>query len=437
MTDFATQVRHQSTDFIIRSLLDIDFYKLTMGYFIHTLYKGIDVKFKLINRDAAIPLADIIPESELRAQLDHVKTLMLRRTDLYYLRGMDVYGKNMFSEDYLAFLRGLTMTDYNLRRVGSQYELTFQGPWEQVTFWETIALAIISELYYRNLMKGMSKNELNIMYGRATDKIYKKFKKIAEHSNALITNFGLRRRHSFLWEKHVTEMAQEVLGDQFAGTSNVWMAFNNDLIPIGTNAHELPMVATAIAEGDEAKRSAQYDILWQWGQVYGEGLRICLSDTYGTDQFYNHMPADLAESVAYTWKGQRQDSGDPAQEALFYMSWLREQGLEDDAIAKKFNIFSDGLDVDDIIRLSNQFKGELITPMGWGTKMTNDFTGCLINENPLFRPFSMVVKVYEANGNPAVKLSNNVNKATGDPEAVREYIRIFGEKGRGSQKVIV
>ncbi len=101
MTDFATQVKHQNTDYIIRSLLDVDFYKLTMGYFIHKRYPGVDVKFKLINRDASIPLADIIPEDELRAQLDHVKTLALRRTDLYYLRGMDVYGKICLTKNIL------------------------------------------------------------------------------------------------------------------------------------------------------------------------------------------------------------------------------------------------------------------------------------------------------------------------------------------------
>jgi len=171
MTDFMRRLRHQKTDYIIRSLMDVDFYKFTMSYFIHKFYPGTDVTFKLINRDATIPLAKIIPEEALREQLDHVRTLMFRRTDLYYLRGMDVYGKNMFSEDYLTFLSELKLTDYDLRKNGDQYELTFKGPWEVVTFWETIALAIISELYYRELMKGMSETELSIMYGKATDKL--------------------------------------------------------------------------------------------------------------------------------------------------------------------------------------------------------------------------------------------------------------------------
>ena len=89
MTDFMKQVRHQQTDYIVRSLMDVDFYKLTMAYFIHKFYPGTDVKFQLINRDQSIPLANVIPEDILREQLDHVKTLQFRRTDLYYFRGID------------------------------------------------------------------------------------------------------------------------------------------------------------------------------------------------------------------------------------------------------------------------------------------------------------------------------------------------------------
>lgn len=36
------------------------------------------------------------------------------------------------------------------------------------------------------------------------------------------------------------------------------------------------------------------------------------------------------------------------------------------------------------------------------------------------------MKIIEAAGNPAVKLSNNLNKATGDPAEVEYYKSIFG-----------
>ena len=436
MTDLTRKIRHQQTDYIVRSLLDVDFYKLTMAYFIHKFHRGTNVKFQLINRDKTIPLAAVIPEEKLREQLDHAKTLRLRRTDLYYLRGMDVYGKNMFDEEYLQFLSTLQLTDYHLERNGDQYELTFEGPWETVTFWETIALAIISELYYRELMKKMTNTEISIMYGRATDKLYKKLKRIAE-TGAKIADFGQRRRHSFLWQKMAIEMAVEVLGPNFVGTSNTWLAFNQDLVPIGTNAHELPMVVTALAETDEEKLMAQYKILLEWEKLYGEGLRIMLPDTYGSTQFFNNMPKEYVEHFATGWRGQRQDSGDPISETIKFVKWLRNAGLTENDIKQKMNIFSDGLDSENIVEYFRVFEKQLIPSFGWGTKFTNDFVRCVDDAENLFRPFSVVCKVVEANGNPAVKLSNNIGKATGPKEEVERYIKIFGEEGRGDQKVEV
>ena len=409
-----------------------------MAYFIFKFHRGTKVKFQLINRDSSIPLAKIVPEAELRKQLDHVKTLKLRRTDLYYLRGMDVYGKNMFDEEFLTFLSNLQLGDYKLERIGDQYDLSFNDNWETVTFWETIALAIISELYYRELMKKMSGTEISIMYGRATGKLYDKLKFIADNSNAKVVDFGLRRRHSFLWQKQAIEMAMDVLGPQFVGTSNAWMAFNNDLIPIGTNAHELPMVVTALAPSDEEKKLAQYKILLEWEKLYGKGLRIMLPDTYGSAQFFSNMPSELAENFAHNWNGQRQDSGDPLVETARYYGWLKALGVDNETIHQKLNIFSDGLDDKPIVQYWQAYQ-KIITPsFGWGTKLTNDFVDCVDNDTDnLFRPFSVVCKVVEANGNPAVKLSNNIGKATGPKDEVEKYIKIFGNDGRGVQAVEV
>lgn len=437
MTDFATQVRHQQTDYIIRSLMDVDFYKFTMAHFIHQFYPDVTVTFQLINRAKNIPIAKIIDEQELREQLDHVRQLRLRRTDLYYLRGMDVYGKNMFGEEFLSFLGHLQLGDYHLERDGDQYKLTFSGTWAQTTFWETIALAIISELYYRSLMRRMNTTEIDIMYGCATNKLYQKLKLISKKTDAKIADFGQRRRHSFLWQQKAVEMCKEVLGNQFVGTSNTWLAFNQDLIPIGTNAHELPMVLTAIADSDLEKKNAQYQVLREWQKMYGSGLLVMLPDTYGSTQFFQDMPEDLKATVAHEWRGQRQDSGDPITETREYIAWLKSAGLTSDEIKKKLNIFSDGLDVDPIIEYWATCENVIGTSFGWGTKLTNDFVGCLDDPGELFRPFSFVCKVVEANGNPAVKLSNNINKATGPAEEIERYKKIFGIAGRGDQSVEV
>ena len=451
ITDFVRRItRPESPDWIIRSLLDVDFYKFTMGYFIYRLHRGVQVQFSFINRNLKIPFATIIDEQELRAQLDHVRTLRLRHTDLVYLRGQDVYGHNMFSEEYLQFLSTLQLPSYTLTRVDDQYELSFKGTWEVVTFWETIALAVISELFYRSLMRSMTELELRVLYARATDKLYAKLTRLQAHPRIRFADFGQRRRHSFLWQQFAINMSRDILGARFTGTSDTWMAFNQDLTPIGTNAHELPMVLTALADGNEAKQQAQYTVLTEWGPMFTQGgLRIMLPDTYGSLQFFQNMPKELAQEVAHNWRGMRQDSGDPIAEGKFFMDWLTRQGADP---SKKLFIPSDGLDVDPMITIDDALGNGVELSNGLGTMLTNDFIGChprgneqaVVRGQPLnftwdeiFRGHSIVCKVQTANGKPAVKLSNNVNKATGPKSEVLEYLKIFGQSGRTSQEVFV
>ncbi len=409
----------------VRSLMDIDFYKFTMGQFIHANHPNVEVVFQLILRDKTIPLGEIIDMNELEKSLDHVMSLRFSRTDLYYLRGMDVYGRNMFSEEYLAFLKEFRMPAYSLSKKGDEISLTFRGPWPRVTMWETIALATVSELYYRSLMRRMSEYELDQTYSAAKNKLYKKLKQLRENGHILVADFGQRRRHSFVWQEQAIGMAREILGERFTGSSNTWMAFRHDLIPIGTNAHELPMVKTALSRAIHT----QYDLLAEWEHLYGLGLRIMLPDTFGSEQFFRNAPERL-----HAWRGFRQDSGDPISRGELYIRWLRKLGVDP---KEKLIIFSDGLDVDKMTELESHFRDRIKVAFGWGTNFTNDFRDCAPLHTELFRPFSMVCKVVEADGRPCVKLSDNINKATGPKSEVARYLKIFGSDGRTEQSVSV
>ena len=48
-----------------------------------------------------------------------------------------------------------------------------------------------------------------------------------------------------------------------------------------------------------------------------------------------------------------------------------------------------------------------------------------------------MIKVSEVNGRPAVKLSDNPQKAVGDLEEVARYSRLFGAEGRREIPVLV
>ena len=77
VTDIATRTYDHGfrLDPIVRSLLDTDFYKLLMLQMIRHLHPKVQTTFTLINRTTSVRLADIIDEGELRAQLDHARTV--------------------------------------------------------------------------------------------------------------------------------------------------------------------------------------------------------------------------------------------------------------------------------------------------------------------------------------------------------------------------
>ena len=111
------------------------------------------VKFSLINRSKHVPLARLIDEDDLRAQLDHIRGLRLRRGESTWLRGNTFYGKRwMFGPDFMAWLDDFQLPEYRLDRVGDQYELTFEGSWPEAMMWEIPALAVLMELRSRAVL---------------------------------------------------------------------------------------------------------------------------------------------------------------------------------------------------------------------------------------------------------------------------------------------
>jgi nicotinate phosphoribosyltransferase len=219
----------------------------------------------------------------------------------------------------------------------------------------------------------------------------------------------------------------EGLGKKFVGTSNCLIAKNRDLAAIGTNAHELPMIYSALAESDEALRQAPYDVMSDWHDEHEGNLRIILPDTYGTQGFLDNAPAWLAK-----WTGIRIDSGDPISGTEAAIKWWESRGEDP---RQKLVIFSDGLDVAKILELQALFNGRVRVSFGWGTLLTNDFKG-LVHDDAL-KPFSLVCKVVNADGRPTVKLSDNPNKAVGTMEEVERYKRVFGVSQQISQAVVV
>ena len=431
-TDIATRVYNHTwkLDPIIRSLIDTDFYKLLMLQMIWKLYPEVNATFTLINRTTSVRLADEIDEQELRDQLDHVRSLRLTKKEMIWLAGNTFYGRaQIFEPEFLAWLANFQLPEYELEKKDGQYVLTFRGRWRETTMWEIPALAIINELRSRAAMKGMGQFALDVLYARAKAKMWSKVERLRELPGLRISDFGTRRRHSFLWQRWCVEALKEGIGPAFTGTSNVLLAMDSDLEAVGTNAHELPMVVAALAKTDEQLAAAPYQVLKDWNRLYGGNLLIVLPDAYGTTSFLEHAPEWVAD-----WTGFRPDSAPPIEGGEKIIDWWKKMGRDP---RKKLLIFSDGLDVDAIIDTYRHFAGRVRMSFGWGTNLTNDFAGCAPVEIAGLKPISIVCKVSEANGRPAVKLSDNPRKATGDPAEVERYLRFFGSKDRVEQAVVV
>jgi len=444
-------------DPITRSLLDTDFYKLLMLQFIWKHFPRTRAVFTLINRSSSVRMADIVDAEELRQQLEAARKLRFHKSELVWLAGNTFYGRRgIFEPAFLEWLEhGFKLSDYEFSVEDGQLSLRFEGLWSQTSMWEIYALSEIGELKTRAALKQLTELELDILYARAKTRLWEKMARLRGVPDLSISDFGTRRRHSFLWHEYVVNAMHNTLGDSFAGTSNAYLAYKHDLEAIGTNGHELPMVMAALASSEEELRTAQYRLLELWQQSYQGELLILLPDTFGTTQFLNGAPGWVAN-----WTGQRIDSKDAFVAGDEYIAWLERRGCDP---RQKRLIASDALDVEQILGLHAYFAGTLragTTPddfrsacdfedarrwtadrrirfsAGWGTLLTNDFRNCNPRGGDGFNPVSLVCKLTEVDGRPAVKLSDNYSKALGEPKEAERYRRVFGMAGMTDAPVL-
>lgn len=395
-----------ATPAIVTSLLDTDLYKFTMLQVVLHQFPAAHGEYEFKCRNTPQwPLARL--RDEVEHQLDLLCALRFTPDELDYLRTLRFIKADFV--DYLELFH-LQRRFIALETAGDELKITIKGPMIQAMFFEIFVLAIVNELYFRRLDSPALRTEGQ---RRLDEKValltaWRDDEAAGARFPLLISDFGTRRRFSAGWQRHVIETLHRAAPEIFRGTSNVWLAWQLGITPIGTMAHEFLQAFQALGV---RLRDFQKAALEAWVQEYRGDLGIALTDVVGMDAFL----ADFDLYFAKLFDGLRHDSGDPyawGEQAIAHYQKLRIDP------ASKMLTFSDGLDVPRALALHRHFNPRIQVSFGIGTNLTNDM-------GP--EPLQIVLKLVRCNGQPVAKLSDSPGKTMCSDETFLAYLRqVFG-----------
>lgn len=385
---------------LITSLLDNDFYKFTMQNAVVQLFPNAHAKYRFINRGGhRFPPGFA---AALRTAVDEMALLELSPAEKKFLAESCPY----LPPTYLDFLSGFQYdpSEVRISQEGEDLTVEIAGYWYRTILWEVPVLSLISELYYQ-LTAGARLPDDEVR--RIVENKITHYKKIG----VKIAEFGTRRRYSYSVHKMVVETLKAYGSHCFTGTSNVSLAMQSGVKPIGTHAHEWFMFHAA-RYGFKMSNSLALE---NWVDVYRGDLGIALSDTYSTKVFFESFDKKFSK----LFDGVRHDSGDPVVFAGQTIAHYRNFNI--DPLSKTI-IFSDGLNPEKVDHIAAFCKGKIGMSFGIGTNFTNDVG---------VDPMNIVIKMTEAkpegeHWTRTVKLSDEPGKYTGDPDMIGLAKRVLG-----------
>ena len=391
---------------IIKSLLETDLYKFSMGQAIFHQFNRFRTRwdFKCRNRGIAFT-PDMV--QEIREQIACFCGLRFMEQELDWMR------RNIpwLSEDYISYLRRwYPRIEQICVRVSSDpcgMSITAEGEWSDTSMYEVPILAIVSEVYYAfSLGERCESGEMDERFTRIlADKIAALVH--GKYSLGTFSEFGMRRRYSADMQDWLvkTLCSQRVPG--FVGTSNVYLAKKYGVRPCGTMAHEFIM---CVGQGQHELNPAYSNkfMMDAWTREYGVENGIALTDTITTDNFL----LDFDKKYATLFSGVRHDSGDPFEWANRVIAHYRSIGIDP---RTKTLLFSDSLDFERATKIYRAFKDVASVAFGIGTYLSCDLGDDVERLN-------IVMKVTECNGQPVAKLSDAAGKGMCRDESYVNYL---------------
>jgi len=386
---------------LIRSLLDTDLYKFTMMQVVLHQFPAAQVEYRFRCRTPGVPLAPHL--EEIQQEIDDLGRLRFGEGELAYLRNL-----RFLKSDFVDFL---ALFHFNRKYIRvsrgappGEIEIVIRGPWLHTILFEIPVLAIVSEVYFRRTQPGADLAEGRRRLRAKVDLV----RTVEPALDFKISDYGTRRRFSFAWHEEVIRTLKAEVPQRFAGTSNVLLAMQQGVTPLGTLAHEYMQACQALGP---RLRDAQVFALDKWAQEYRGDLGIALSDTYGTDAFLR----DFDMYFCKLFDGARHDSGDPFDWGEKMIAHYTKNRVDPKT---KTLIFSDQLSVPLAIEIARRFHGRARTAFGIGTNLTNDVG---------FQPINIVIKMTECNGQPVAKVSDAPGKTVSTDPGYLAYLRqVYG-----------
>ena len=427
-------------DPIITSLIETDLYKLNMWQvFLHQFNKDKVVwAFKCRN-----PGVKFTPEmvAEIRKQIDYYCTLRFTEDELQYLQ------KNLpwLTEDFIDYLRHwsprrdeILINEGNVQAYNDcGLAIECRGFQVNVSQYEIPILAIVNEVYFAftygvgakdiEFQKRTIEKFSKIFVEDVYDKLIDEEMRNGSHYAAMCSDdpadadslpseiycrshpynigtwseFGLRRRYSKKMQDWLINFIVDQKIPGFVGTSNVYLAKKYGVKSVGTCAHEVGMCRITDPQYNPAYVNSR--IMEAWIKEFGLDNGIYLTDVIGRKPFL----LDFTKKYATLFNGVRHDSGDPIEWGEDIIAHYKKLGI--DPLTKTL-LFSDALDFERATKIKKHFADRGKVAFGIGTWLSNDCDVPALN---------IVMKVKECNGFPTCKLTDNPEKAMGDPEFIR------------------
>ena len=381
---------------IIRSLLDTDLYKFNMDQVIFHKHTDLSGEYYFKCRNTGVRFTPEMAQ-EICEQVDALCRLRFKKEELDYLRSI-----RFIKNDYVEFLRlWHPIREYVTIDLSDAGELSVvvKGPLFSAMQFEIYLLEIINEVYFRMAY------DYDALLRSAGERLEQK---IADFQSGKYTfsfaEFGCRRRLSREWQDVVVRrLAQE--SGHCVGTSNVYLAMQYDLTPIGTYAHEFVQMYQGIDSIPLA--FTNHYAMKDWYAEYDGDNGTALTDTVTTDLFL----LDFNRSMVNNYTGVRHDSGDPFEWGEKIIAHYKKYGVDP---RTKLLLFSDGLDFDRAQALYDYFRDKAKVSFGIGTFCSNDTFAEALN---------IVIKLQYVNGRPVAKLSDTPGKAMCRDADYLEYLK--------------